>query len=389
MRYRLDDFGIDLSTRTITGPGGPVHVEPQVYDVTVYLLEHRDRAVSKIELMEAIWGDQFISESALTSRIKSARAALDDNGRDQRMIRTVHGFGYQFVATAQPVGASDDTGIERRATRTSLPRFADPLRGRSAELAEITALIDRHPLVTLVGTGGTGKTRLAVEVVSAASAPGRPAVFVDLAASRDADALPLAVAAAVGIETGDRPDVLAAVGEYLAAVPHTLIVDNCEHVLEAAAAAISELLSASEHSRILATSREPLGVAGERLYRLGPLGTVDPSAAAADVHAVEQSPAAQLFVDRARLADDEWQLDAATAQRIAELCRALDGLPLAIELAAGRVSAFGLDDLIGVLDRRLDVLGDRSSVREHRHRTLRATVEWSYDLLDEPERRLF
>ncbi len=389
MRYRLDGFEIDLSTRTISGRDGAIHVEPQVYDVMVYLLEHRDRAVSKIELMEAIWGDQFISESALTSRIKSARAALDDSGRDQRVIRTVHGFGYQFVAAAQPLGASAAQVGEARSPRASLPRFADPLRGRSAELGEIAALVDRHQLVTLVGTGGTGKTRLAVEVVGATDEPERPAVFVDLAATRDADALPLAIASALGIETGDRPDLLAAVGEYLSALPHTLIIDNCEHVLAAAASAVAELLPTSEHSRILATSREPLGVAGERLYRLGPLDTMSPAAAAADVTALEQSPAAQLFVDRAHLADDGWQLDASTAQRIAELCRALDGLPLAIELAAGRVSTFGLDDLVGVLDRRLDVLGDRSSVREHRHRTLRATVEWSYDLLEESERRLF
>jgi predicted ATPase len=147
-------------------------------------------------------------------------------------------------------------------------------------------------------------------------------------------------------------------------------------------------LNASAGTRILATSREPLGLDTERLYRLGPL----PLLGDHDVLTAETltgNPAVAMFLDRAQLRGEELRVDGDDAEQIVELCRTLEGLPLALELAAGRVSAFGLADLVGLLDRRLDVLGDSSSGREHRHRTLRSTVEWSYDLLDDDERRLF
>lgn len=394
VRYRFEKYVLDEDARTLTGPDGSVHVEPQVFDVLSYLVTHRDRAVPKTELLDEIWGDQFVSESALTTRIKSARAALGDNGREQRHIRTAHGFGYQFVSEVVSLTTPDAPDLERDRLRgtDSFPRFHTPLRGRDDELREVAAFLDRHPLVTLLGPGGIGKTRLAVEVAGILTrrtdAEYLPSVFVDLAATRDPAVVPETIASALGIEVGQRHDPIEAVCEFLDAVPHVLVIDNCEQVLVAASHATATIIDHAECTHILATSREPLGLAGERLYRLGPL----PLLGAGDVltpDTVIRNPAVAMFLDRAQLAGSDPLRDATDARQVVELCRALEGLPLALELAAGRVSAFGVADLVGLLDHRLDILQDRSSAREHRHRTLRSTVEWSYDLLDDAEQRLF
>ncbi|MEM9514764.1 MAG: winged helix-turn-helix domain-containing protein [Actinomycetota bacterium] len=385
MRYRIGSYTLDRDARFLSGADGDVHVEPQVFDVLCYLIEARDRAVAKSELLDEVWGDQFVSESALTSRIKSARAALGDDGRRQDVIRTVHGFGYQFVHEVDEL--ADSRGRDARAvSRTVLPSFAQPLRGRDAEANELVELIGANQLVSIVGPGGMGKTHLAVEVArTAAGSISLPAAFVDLATIHDADAVPAALVLALGIETGQRQNSLDAAAEYLAAVPHLVVLDNCEHVLDGVAATIACVVAADDHVRIVTTSREPLGVANERVYRLGVLPT---AADALDLASIEDSPAAALFLDRARLIDAGVLSTDDHARLLGELCARLDGLPLAIELAAGRVAAFDLPDLLAVLDRRLDVIADRSSTRDHRHRTLRATVDWSYQLLTDDEQRL-
>jgi predicted ATPase/DNA-binding winged helix-turn-helix (wHTH) protein len=404
MRFDLGDFELDLAGRRIGGPGGDVHVEPQVFDVLTLLVQNRDRAVPKTEILDTIWGDQFVSESALTSRIRAARAAIGDDGRTQGKIRTVHRFGYQFVGDvvehADPAAESGEPAADahldvRRSVGVALPHFSNPLRGRSAECAELGAMIAENSLVTVVGPGGIGKTRMAVEVAGEAGcAPTGPrnagdliAVFVDLAAVRNAADVAQFTADAVGIRAGERGDVVTALGEFLDAVPHLLLLDNCEHVLEVAAEIADRITRSSPESRVLATSREPLGASAERVYRLGTL----PVPSDADVltpDRVELNPAAALFVDRARQADHTFRLTTREARQIGELSRALDGLPLALELAAGRVAALGLDDLVARLDQRLDVLRDRGTTRESRHRTLRATVEWSYNMLDDDHQRL-
>ncbi len=401
MRFRLPGHELDEATRTLRDRSGVVHLEPQVFDVLVHLVRNRDRAVAKTELLDEIWGNEFVSESALTSRIKSARAALGDTGRDQAHIRTVHGFGYQFVADvteeAGGVDESRDRPATPRATDRStaalrgFPVFHSPFRGRTEERARIGELLTQHRLVTAVGPGGIGKTRLVVETLSAPDATlsglALTPAFVDFAATRDPAAVVDTIALTLGIELGQRVDPRAAVGEYLAAIPHLLVLDNCEHVLPAAAAAAADVLAAAPRTRVVTTSRMPLGVDGEFLLRIGPLPVVpvDEEATATSLWA---NPAAAIFLDRAALVDDDVLGRPEDAALVADVCRALEGVPLALELAAGRVGAFGLQDLVGLLDRRLDVLGDRSAVRDERHRTLRATVAWSYELLDEPAQRL-
>ena len=401
MRFRLPEHELDEATRTLRGPSGVVHLEPQVYDVLVHLVRHRDRAVAKTELLDEIWGNQFVSESALTTRIKSVRAALGDTGRDQRHIRTVHGFGYQFVAdVVEEDGSRDDAATAARPPPTGdrsttalrgFPVFHSPFRGRAEERSRIGELLSQHRLVTAVGPGGIGKTRLVVEALThpddTVTALGLTPLFVDFAATRDPAAVVDTIALTLGIEIGQRVDPRDAVGEYLAAIPHLLVLDNCEHVLAAAATAAQDVLVASPRTRVITTSRMPLGLDGERLLRIGPLPVVSADEAATPT-SVRDNPAAAIFLDRAALVDDTVLDRPEDAALVADVCRALEGVPLALELAAGRVGVFGLADLVGLLDRSLDVLGDRSAVRDERHRTLRATVEWSYELLEEPAQRL-
>ena len=401
MRFRLPEHELDEATRTLRGPEGVIHLEPQVFDVLLHLVRHRERAVPKSELLDEIWGNQFVSESALTTRIKSVRAALGDTGKDQLHIRTVHGFGYQFVgdvveederAGGPPTPqATPATADRSTAALRGFPVFHTPFRGRGEERARLGELLSQYRLVTAVGPGGIGKTRLVVETLTdpddAVAGLGLTPLFVDFAATRDPAAVVDTIALTLGIEIGQRADPRGAVGEYLAAIPHLLVLDNCEHVLAAAAAAAQDVLVASPRTRIVTTSRAPLGLDGEFLLRIGPLPLVSADSAPTAT-SLRDNPAAAIFLDRAALVDDTVLDQPEDAALVAEVCRALEGVPLALELAAGRVGAFGLTDLVGLLDRRLDVLGDRSVARDERHRTLRATVAWSYELLEEPAQRL-
>jgi predicted ATPase/DNA-binding SARP family transcriptional activator len=249
------------------------------------------------------------------------------------------------------------------------------LVGREQQVAALHRLLATDRLVTVVGPGGVGKTRVALEVAAQAEAP----AVVLLAPVTDPAALPHALAAALHLDVVSG-DVLAACAALLGDRPGLLVVDNCEHLLDAARDVVGTLLSACPRLCVLATSREPLGLSAEHTFRLTPLALPrpgqDPSAAAA----------VALFLDRARRV----RPDAAPAdlELVADVVRRLDGMPLAIELAAGRLSTFSLVDLHRRLDRALDLLGGRPS-GEARHRTLRATVEWSYQLLGVDEQRLF
>ncbi|MBL7524138.1 transcriptional regulator, partial [Frankia sp. CNm7] len=269
-------------------------------------------------------------------------------------------------------------------------RPATRLVGREAQVAALHRLLAAERLVTLVGPGGVGKTRVALEVAR----PSETATVLPLAPVTDPAALPHALAAALNL-TVVQGDVLAACVALLGERPALLVIDNCEHLLDAARDAVDELLAACPRLAVLATSREPLGLAAEHVWRLAPLplplpGPPGQDAADPDASAeLARVPSVALFLDRAGRVrpgappapDELWM--------IADIVRRLDGMPLAIELAAGRLSAFSVADLRDRLDRSLDLLGGTRTSGDPRHRTLRATLEWSYQLLTDDERHLF
>jgi non-specific serine/threonine protein kinase len=261
--------------------------------------------------------------------------------------------------------------------------------GRSEAMAEVAGLLAEYRLVTVTGPGGSGKTRLADEVARRIAGRFADGVWlVELAAGRDPAQVPAAVTAA--LEVGDLPGipVAAVLARVLAARQLLLVLDNCEHVIDAAAQLCAGLLPLADELRVLATSREPLRVAGEARYRLAPLtlpGAGDPAFTGSG----SRSEAVTLFADRARRAGVRLALDGPADPAVARLVTRLDGMPLAIELAAARVEALGVAQLLNRLDDRFDLLTAGDRLAAARHKSLAATVEWSYQLLDEAERRVF
>jgi predicted ATPase/DNA-binding CsgD family transcriptional regulator len=258
--------------------------------------------------------------------------------------------------------------------------------GRAGPVCEVGGLLERYRLVTVTGPGGTGKTRLAAEVtrgVAGRYADG--AWLVELAPVQDPAQVAAVVAAALGVR--DQPGVPAAeaVARVLARRQLLLVLDNCEHVIDAAAELCGALLAAADDVTILATSREPLQLAGEARYRLAPLTLPDLD----DLAGAARAEAVALFADRARTADVRFTLDEQTGPAVARLVARLDGMPLAIELAAARVEALGVTQLLGRLDDRFALLAGGDRRAPSRQRSLAATVEWSYQLLDDHERQVF
>ena len=258
--------------------------------------------------------------------------------------------------------------------------------GRAGPAREVAGLLERHRLVTVTGPGGMGKTRLAGEVARRMASRFADGVWLaELAPVGDPARVAAVVAAALGVREQPGVPVAGVLARVLARQQLLLVLDNCEHVVDAAAQLCAGLLAACDDVRVLATSREPLAVAGEARYRLGPLALPVPG----DPAEGRGSEAVTLFADRARQVDAGFALDGQTGPMVAGLVRRLDGMPLAIELAAARVEALGVAQLLDRLDDRFALLTAGDRLAPSRHRSLAGTVEWSYRLLDEPGRRVF
>ena len=388
MRYAFSDCVLDTDTVQLVVRGAPVPVQPQVFDVLRLLIEERDRVVPKEELLDRVWGHAFVTESTLTSRIKSARRAIGDDGAAQRLIRTVHGRGYQFVGQVEPGDGWVEGPVEERVpgqeaagsappSWSRLPTSPTPLVGRGRELDRLEALLRTSRLVTVVGPGGVGKTRLAVAAAER-RAPGGSA-FVDLTVVRDPDLVVPRIAAAVGLRV-DPGTSTSAVREYLSGRSALLVVDNLEHVV-AAAPDVGALVSSVPDLTVIATSRERLRVEGEHVLRLEPL-PVRPSSEG------DVGEAVQLFVQRATSVDPS--LDAAaTGRSVEQICAAVDGLPLAIELVAGQVLTLPPDILAARLTDRLRSGEMSRRDAPPRQRTMADTIDWSLNLITSRDRALF
>jgi predicted ATPase/DNA-binding CsgD family transcriptional regulator len=258
--------------------------------------------------------------------------------------------------------------------------------GRAHDATELTRLLRDYRLVTVTGPGGVGKTRLATEVARHVEDQFPDGVwFIELGAVSDAAQVPTEVMSALGVQQDPGRPPLDVLAETLAPRRLLLIMDNCEHVLAAVADLCVVVLSSADEVRVLATSREQLGVGGETRYRLRPLELPDSE----ELRAVAQSAAAALFTERARQADPRFSLDAESAPLVARVVTRLDGIPLAIELAAARVEALGMAGLADRIDDALRLLAGADRLAEARHWSLTAVADWSYRLLTEPEQRVF
>ena len=345
--------------------------------------DYRGPHVNRAARLRAIAHGEQILISGVTAGILRdalpAGASLIDLGRHR--LRDLSELEHVFQL-AHPELRIDFPPLKSLTNfRQNLPTQLTSFIGRVGEQKTVQALIEKHRVVTLVGAGGCGKTRLAIQVGAAELENFRDGVrFVDLAPLSGAGLVIDAIAAALKIEAG-----LSAIDALVRALEGTqtlIILDNCEHLLAECAEAVSVLLRASGDVRVLATSREPLGLAGEMMWRVPPLSLPDGERSPDEVVKCE---AVQLFVDRATAARAEFSLTSSNTAAVVEICRILEGLPLAIELAAARAKTLTPQDIRSRLSDRFRLLtGGRG-----RHQTLRSTIDWSYDLLPENERALF
>lgn len=389
MILRFANCELDLARIVLRRDGHEVKLEPRAFDLLAYLVQRHGTVVRKEELLDEIWGDRFVSESALTTRIKAVRQAVNDDGNRQAIIRTVHGKGYEFIA---PVEILPDAVAP---TGSTLPTIAgletamQPLIGRESLLALLVDALATHRLITLVGPGGVGKTSLGLELARTAAESYSDGVHVvELVSVVDEEATSAAFATAIDVNLRRSSSIDDAIAEMLRPRHSLLLLDNCEHLVEPVAALVSRILSEAPLVSVVATSREPLAVAGEQVWSVEPLSTAAPESEISCESAIT-IPAVALFVARARAADPTFVFDDATARLIVEICRRLDGIPLAIELAAARARSIGVAEIAQRLDERFSLLKAMRRGSDPRHRTMRDAISWSYDMLEPDEQELF
>jgi non-specific serine/threonine protein kinase len=306
-------------------------------------------------------------------------------------LRTALGLPEAEYRSLVEAARHQTTTVEARPeirTHNNLPLRVDSFVGRKTDRAHVAARLDSSRLVTLVGPGGVGKTRLALELANDLLARLRDGAWlVELAAVTEPAMVPASVAAALGMQQRSGRDVAGDVLAWLRNKQLLLVLDNCEHLVEACAQLAVQIARTCPDVRVLATSREVLGVTGEVVHQVEPL-TMNAGSLVTAQSALE-SEAIQLFVARAAAAAPGFTLTDRNAPDVALLCVRLDGLPLALELTAARLRAFSLEDLARRLDQRFMLLTSGNRTALPRHRTLQALVDWSYDLLDDSERSLF
>ena len=368
-----DRFIVRPSARQLIVDGEPVALGGRAFDLLLALLERRERLVGKDELLDLVWPGLVVEENNLQVQISALRKALGPGA-----IATVPGRGYRFTAGAAraPAPAGRPTG--------SLPLLPGPLFGRHDELQALVGMLRSEALVTVVGAGGMGKSTIARAAAAALHAESGDAVWlVELAALADPALLPHAVARVLGCQlSGEGDAACRQLCARLSGQRGLIVLDSCEHMIDAAAALAAALRAGAPELRLLATSQQPLKAVGERLFPLEPLSLP----ARGELPQAERHGAVALFLARAVAVDPRFALDANNADDVAEVCRQLDGLPLAIELAAARVRLLGARGLRERLGERLRLLTRGARTTEPRHQTLRATLDWSHQLLSAPER---
>jgi predicted ATPase/DNA-binding winged helix-turn-helix (wHTH) protein len=364
----------------------PLRLGSRALEILTVLVENPGEVVTKEELVARVWPDTFVEEGNLRVHMAALRRALGDGQAGSRYVVTVPGRGYRFVAPVsvlEPSAPAPPKSSEEAAS--NLPLLLTRMVGRAEIVAALAVQLAQRRFITIVGAGGIGKTTVAVAIADAVTPNYRDKVaFVDLSPLTDAALIPSMVAAVLGLPTHSE-NALTALVAFLSDKEMLLVLDSCEHVADAVANLVERVREAAPGVHILATSREPLRAAGERLYRLLPLG-VPPSSVRLNAEEALAFPAIQLFVERAGAVLDGFELTDANAPIVADICRRLDGIALAIELAAGRIDAFGLRELAARLDDRFRLLTRGRRTALPRHQTLGTTLDWSYQLLPESER---
>jgi predicted ATPase/DNA-binding winged helix-turn-helix (wHTH) protein len=394
--HAFGECEIDLARRELRVLGSAVPIGGRAFEIIEALVEAAGQLVTKDELMSRVWSGAIVNDNALQVHISALRRALGPRGA---LLKTESGRGYRLLGTwtvreraaqpaaspVAPVPALPMPAVVGTSPTTNLPMVIAPLVGREAAALRLHDLVSAYRVVTLTGPGGIGKTALALQVARELLTDfADGGWFVELASLADAGLVPFAMASALGLKLVEDTVSSEAVARAIDRRQLLLILDNCEHVVDAAAELVETIIRLCPRVTIVTTSREILRVEGEFVYRVAPL---DVPVEEAPLDLTDHS-AVELFIARATALDASFSVDADRLQLIAAICRHLDGLPLAIEFAAARAATLGLEQVASGLRDRFALLTSGRRTALPRQRTLRAALDWSYDLLPDDERLL-
>jgi predicted ATPase/DNA-binding winged helix-turn-helix (wHTH) protein len=388
-------YRLILAQRLLLRGEERVNVGSRALDILIALAEAAGEVVGQRQLMTRAWPNVVVGEGSIRVTIAELRKVLGDGQNGRRYIANVTGRGYCFVApvdrsTAQPSAAPPPlplTSEPRPVAKHKLPAQLARMVGRDRTVELLSILLISRRFVSVVGSGGMGKTTVAISIAHALLGKFDNAVyFVDLGTVMDATLVPSAVAAVLGVFV-QAQDPLPGLLAFLAERRLLLVLDNCEHVIDAAASLTERLHSEAPQVHILTTSRESLRVEGEHVHLLVPLDypTLREGLTAAEALA---TPAVQLFMERAFASGYSLELTDADAPTVATICSRLDGIALAIELAGSRVGAYGLQGTADLLSNRFKLLWQGRRTAPPRHKTLAAMLDWSFNLLSDRDRRV-
>lgn len=384
--YAFDDFHVDVGRGLLLRDGLPVALQWKSFETLCFLVKSKGRLVTRNELMESLWADTFVDENNLSQHIRALRKALGSDKNGKQFIETIPRRGYRFIPPVQLAEPKTSSPAENNAGPTVRNSM---LIGREREIREIGEILLRHdvPILTLTGIGGTGKTALVKAVAKEMSEYFRDGVYiVEMGAIADPDLVASTITQALDIKETGGP-VLEVLKSYFSGRSLLLVIDNFEQVLSAAPS-LAELSRSAPGLKILVTSRAVLELSISYDFVVPPLGLPDCSAEFS-IGEVSRSESVRLFVERSRAANPNFALNDENAHDIAEICTRLDGLPLAIELAAARVRIIPPAAILERLDNRLALLTGGAKDLPARQQTVRNTLRWSYELLTAPKQMLF
>src|ERR1700736_1040164 len=388
--YESGEWEVDLARRELRARGVPVPIGGRAFEIIGVLVQSAGELVTKNDLSARIWPGAIVEDNTLQFHISAIRKAL---GSDRGILKTASRRGYRLLGAwtlrKESTASVDSVDFEPVRSsigpfRTNLPAAASDLVGRTVAVQHLRGLLSAYRVVTLTGPGGIGKTKLAFEVARGLFPSFQGDVrLVELVSLSDPGLVPSAVAGGLGLKLGGDEISAESVARAVGAQKLLLVLDNCEHVIDTAAKLTETVVRMCSRTTILATSREILKIEGEYVYRVPPL----------DVPPQHEEPgnmldhsAVQLFIATTRALQSDFSSDEQNLPAIGAICRRLDGIPLAIDFAAAGVATLGLQQVAAGLDDRFALLTGGRRTALPRHQTLRATLDWSYQLLPEPER---
>jgi len=391
--YQCGDFRIDPANRRLTRAAAEIALEPKAFATLVLLIQRAGDLVTRDELLDGVWGHRYSTPATLNRVMAVLRRALDDDADRPRLIGTVHGSGYRFIGTVERIVLPQEPIRARFGPPpiARLPTKLGPLIGRDTEIDRMRAMLLKDRAVTIIGPGGMGKTQCGLELGRLCGDDFPDGVwFFDLSPFERAQEWLRALGAALSVPTAATQSLLPRIAAALRDRAALLLIDNCDRLATDLGALAYELLRSCPFLKILATSQQRLDFVGERLVWL-PALQLPPSATEAQgtaLEAIAATPSVALLLERAAAAQPAVTLHRDNVDDIVEICRRVEGMPLALELAAARFATLSPAAIRERLGQHFAFLASDSAGRERRHQTMQALVEWSYELLSEDEQRL-